>query len=1169
MVVLSELLDEHPSSSSTHDYIYDVFLSFRGLDTRHSFTDHLYKALVEANVRTFLDEEEIETGLHLKPELESAIRASRASFIVLSENYASSTWCLNELVMILDQRRTSGHIVIPIFYHVEPSHIRKQQTSFGDAMTKHNKRMEVETNVEEKSQLALKIKIWKNALIEVADLKGKDVKGWLETDFIEEIVKDIYHRLGLHLRSPLPLLMGVDYSIRFITSWLKDRSSQTFDVLTIFGMGGIGKTSLVKYVYGLHHLAFAKSSFVQDISRRCDQKFNGILDLQSELCGDLSKRSHIKVHDVSVYTSKIENIVARKKVFLVLDDINSLEQLDAMLGRKCFHPGSKVIITTRHTPTLIESWGLFNMKVPPKHTKHLLRGLHSWESLELLCIHAFMCNIPKEGYEKVSDELVKYCDGHPLALEVSGRFLRNRDVAYWEEHIEGLKKKTDSHINNVLRTSFDSLGSDNDKDLFKHIACFFVGEDRNIMEIVLKACGIRTVLGITNLIDRCLLMIGPRNELKMHQLLQEMGRDVVCQESLDKPWKRSRLWCHEESFKVLKQKKGSGKVIGLALDMKMLEKDKLRGSVELKVEALSKMDNLMLLQLNYVQLNGSYENFPPDLRWLCMHGFPLKSIPSNLPMENLVALDMSYSNFESFDMSCNPQQLGKRQKLSGPCLKDKGFLRSLKILNLSFCTQLRSLGGFYELPALEWLILTNCIGLIDVCESIEQCDELVLIDLSYSNVPRNLLRTLVKLKKVEKLLLDGCNLDEFPTEMLTNSQTSSLTIVEAIPRDIRPRGISLPSSLVCLSLKDNRLSNKSFPEDFSSLSMLKELYLDGNSIVSLPSCVRSLPRLEKLSVVKCPMLKTLERPPRTLKHLILDEWHSIQKVVFHREMSPLAFNMHSYFLPYLGKAVEGIIICESVTNIEERVFRSLGWTNLEFIQNHELAETSHLKKSQIQIDYEFGIFSTIYEGMEIPIWISNRSDGSSISFTIPSSPNNLRGLNFCCLFKNPILSYFVQSTMRISNITKNRTWIYISFDRPEMSATECVVFLSHWMFGKNEMEEGDQVMITMEDYFEETFPIECGASLMYDDDDDDDGKKKVEEGEEDVLGYYKSWNHIIGGDLSPFLTTTGEYLLDIRRFFGKWLFTGDLCYVDDDPIFTAFSKRKSNAVCITPKAVME
>ncbi|CAH1440567.1 unnamed protein product [Lactuca virosa] len=177
MVVLSELSEGPSSSSSTHKgHRYDIFLSFRGVDTRHGFTNHLYNALIHANITTFLDDEEIETGEDLKPELESAIKSSRASVIVLSKNYATSTWCLDELVLILEQRMKSSHVVVPIFYHVEPTDVRKQQSSFGDAMAKHRQRMEAETDANKRSKLAQKMEKWNKALIEVADLKGKDVK---------------------------------------------------------------------------------------------------------------------------------------------------------------------------------------------------------------------------------------------------------------------------------------------------------------------------------------------------------------------------------------------------------------------------------------------------------------------------------------------------------------------------------------------------------------------------------------------------------------------------------------------------------------------------------------------------------------------------------------------------------------------------------------------------------------------------------------------------------------------------------------------------------------------------------------------------------------------------------------------------------------------------------
>ncbi|CAI9269319.1 unnamed protein product [Lactuca saligna] len=1157
MVVLSELREGSSPSSSTHghsistcgprsstqDHRYDVFISFRGVDTRLNFTKYLYEALVDANITTFLDDEEVETGEDLKPELESAIKASRASIIVLSKNYASSTWCLDELVLILEQRMKSNHIVIPIFYHVEPTHVRKRQSSFGDAMSKHKQKMDEETDENKRSQWVQKMDRWNKALIKVANLKGNDINGRFESEFIEEIVKNINRRLHLPLGSIRPLLIGMDDSINFITSWLKDGSSHTADILTISGIGGIGKTSLAKHVYGLYSREFQTSSFIEDITRKCDGKFNGLLDLQKQLCYEISKPSSIHVYDVSVNTSKIENALARKKAFLVLDDINTLVQLDALLGSKGFHPGTKVIITTKDR-WLTESCVLFKTNIRPKHAKHFLEGLNWTESRKLFCFHAFMCNHPKAGFEEVLDKLVKYCQGLPLALEVLGKSLHNRDVGYWEGCMEGLMKEVSSPVNNVLRMSFDSLLSKNDKELFKHIACFFVGTDRYVSETILEACDINTRSGITNLIDRCLLSIGRNNELKMHQLVQEMGRFVVGQESHDKPWKRSRVWYHKDSFRVLKEKKGKGNLLGLALDMRMLEKEKLGTSFELKTDALSNMYSLMLLQLNYVHLYGTYENFPEELRGLCMHGFHLKSIPSELPIENLVALDMSYSNIESFVSYSNPQQLEKRQKLDGPCIKEKRLFCSLKILNLSFCKQLQSVGDFDLLPALERLILRNCIGLLDVCETIQHCVELILIDLSYCKKLEKLPRNIGMLKKVKTVLLDGCNLGESQIknmdmdslEMCTvnnigiNQKTSFSAFVGAIPHDLKSFAMSLPRSLVTLSIAKNKLSNESFPMDFSCLSMLKELYLDRNPINSMPSCVRTLPGLEILSMDNCKKLKSVEYPPRTLRKLFINphDLYDIEKVVFNPEMSPLQLSINGS--DDASWIIEGMVEIQPMVSVEEKLLHRLGWTNLDFLNQRHMG--TNYSESEIQMIYEFGIFSTRYEAEEMPSWFRHRSEGPSISFTIPSSsPNNIRGLNFCSLQRlrgfdeiYPFAGHFPTTPMMtVSNITKNRMWIYERHrDRFNVGGKCCWVMLSHWMFGMNEMDAGDHIIITVT---ERRYVLvkECGVSLVY-----DEGEKMDEE--EDVLGYYKSWNHIIGGDLSPFQTTTGEYILEKGRF---------------------------------------
>nr|KAJ0190113.1 hypothetical protein LSAT_V11C800435190 [Lactuca sativa] len=376
----------------------------------------------------------------------------------------------------------------------------------------------------------------------------------METEVIEEVVKEISTRLELHLQTRMPLIIGMEDSIFTISSWIKGGSSEAAEILTIWGMPGIGKTTLAKHMYMLHCHEFERSSFVEAIGRRSAQQTCSQLDLQKQLLGDILKKTKIEENNADLCTSKVEKALSRKNTLLVLDDVDNFEQLDVLIGTKGFHPGSKIIVTTKDK-SLTEKCSLFRMKFPPKHTKHALRVLSDTESVRLLCWHAFGNNDPRKGYEKEAEQVAKYCGGHPLSLKVLGSSLINKDAAIWSDVLEMLEAKgylTD--VQDVLQISFGSLSGDC-KELFKHIACFFVGKEREFTETILKECGFQTSYGIKKLIDRCLLTIGDYNEFTMHQLLQDMGRDLVRKESPDKPWKRSRVWKHEESLNLLKKDK--------------------------------------------------------------------------------------------------------------------------------------------------------------------------------------------------------------------------------------------------------------------------------------------------------------------------------------------------------------------------------------------------------------------------------------------------------------------------------------------------------------------------------------------------------------------------------------------------------------------------------------
>ncbi|KAI3697242.1 hypothetical protein L6452_30115 [Arctium lappa] len=189
----------------------------------------------------------------------------------------------------------------------------------------------------------------------------------------------------------------MESSVRTITTFLKDVSSHSNEILTIWGMGGIGKTHLANYIFKLHYHDFERSSFLEDIERRCKQR-NAILDLQKQLLKDIQYITWMDIHDVEVGTSKIEKLLPRKKTLLVLDGIDHFKQLDVLIGTTCLHSGSKIIITTKEA-SLTEKCRLFDRKVPPKHTKHLLKGLNQDESLQLLSWHSSKGN-PKEIFEK-------------------------------------------------------------------------------------------------------------------------------------------------------------------------------------------------------------------------------------------------------------------------------------------------------------------------------------------------------------------------------------------------------------------------------------------------------------------------------------------------------------------------------------------------------------------------------------------------------------------------------------------------------------------------------------------------------------------------------------------------------------------------------------------------
>lgn len=159
------------ASSSTPPptgWTYDVFLSFRGEDSWKNFTDHLYTALVQKGINTFRsrDDEELEKGSSIAPNLIKAIEESRCVIVILSTNYASSTSCLEELAEAVEFKKKTWKKVFPVFYDVHPDEVRHQTGYFGEAFSKHEQRFKDDME---------RVSRWRAALTEIAQ---PQIAGW-------------------------------------------------------------------------------------------------------------------------------------------------------------------------------------------------------------------------------------------------------------------------------------------------------------------------------------------------------------------------------------------------------------------------------------------------------------------------------------------------------------------------------------------------------------------------------------------------------------------------------------------------------------------------------------------------------------------------------------------------------------------------------------------------------------------------------------------------------------------------------------------------------------------------------------------------------------------------------------------------------------------------------
>ena len=391
--------------------------------------------------------------------------------------------------------------------------------------------------------MLLHLVLWPLVLNPKADEPSHCVFLLLFVDFRNE--HELIRRIVVEVQKALPpdLLpgkrIGLEKSMKDVVETLQSGSA-----IGLVGMGGIGKTTLAMEVYN-HFVScerFERCCFLQDV------RSSQTSVLQDKVLIDLGVGWESRCNDQVEYTRKLRCALKDRRVLVIVDDISDANQLEALipnineLGSEC-----RIVITSRQHDVLKDA-----MKTLPKAFKAVyeVKTLDKFYSRRLFNMHAFGSETPNEGFVELAETIADACGGLPLSLTVLGSYLfdkMNKEI--WVESVKVLRENR--KIIDQLRICYDGLPTDGDKAMFLDIACMLIGVKQEIAMTIWKSCSNCScscsktpASSLRNLIDRSLVKLDEDDKLRMHDVLRDMGRDVVKRDHVKGRARPRKKWTH-------------------------------------------------------------------------------------------------------------------------------------------------------------------------------------------------------------------------------------------------------------------------------------------------------------------------------------------------------------------------------------------------------------------------------------------------------------------------------------------------------------------------------------------------------------------------------------------------------------------------------------------------
>ncbi|XP_075649786.1 TMV resistance protein N-like [Castanea sativa] len=707
-----------------------------------------------------------------------------------------------------------------------------------------------------------------------------------ESIVIEEIIARILRELNRKFLTASNDLFGIESRVEELLEKYLHMGLDDVRFVGICGMGGIGKTTIAQVIHKKISYQFEASCFIANV--REETKNQRLVSLQEKLLSKILMGSEIKLGGIHEGIDIMGKRLLNKKVLIVLDDVDSEEQLEALAGKlEWFGQGSRIIITSRDRHLLKRHIVDDNI--------YMAKLLNDEEALQLFSWKAFKKYSPEKNYVGLSKYFVDYAMGLPLALKVLGSSLYSKGEKAWESVRDQLKAHHNSNIQNVLKISYDRL-QEPEKKLFLDIACFFKGEDRDRIRDILQSLDCFPNVNIDVLINKSHTNI-VGGKWSKHDSLQEKGKEIVCQESLKEPGGPSRLSFNEDVLHVLKNNTGTEAVQRIFLNTHVQKEE------HLNAESFTGMKRMRLPEIRNVQLPQDLNYLPNRLSVTKCHGYPLKSMPTSFQPTKVVELRMRCSCME---------QLWKAIKRSN----------DLKLIDLSASENLTETPDFSWVPNLERLLLQGCTRLLKIHPSIAALEKLILLNLQDCK-SLNSLPSKINLKFLETLNLSGCSrLKKFPEIGENMTCLSKLFLDETAIIELPPSFENL-SGIILLSLRDCK-NISILPNVICRLSSLKTLILSG--------CSRLNKMPENLSGMKC--LEELDASETAIREFPSSILHmtKLRKLSFHgcKDLPPQSWDL-LFCCPLLPKESSGpvsLLLPDSFSGLSSLVSLNLSDCNL-------------------------------------------------------------------------------------------------------------------------------------------------------------------------------------------------------------------------------------------------